>query len=228
MASRRHDLLQLRPEAWPALLRRRPDLAGLASVRAWQAALRPVMRRRAQPGDAPQRLPAAIALPPSEARRRLAFEVLADEVEQVRPPPLLHDALHGVLPGRLPDGWTGTAEEVVAIGERFGIAPRLFGSLMWQCVTGLPYVGKTSDLDLLWVVPPGPGMLAHLPALLDALGAAGRHGPRLDGEIVFAGIGAVNWMELLAAGPEQEVLVKTETAVAMMGRAELLDRAMCP
>jgi phosphoribosyl-dephospho-CoA transferase len=195
----------------------------------------PAMRRRGQPGDAPDRLPAAIALPPPEGSRqgsrRLAFEVPADAVEAVRPPPLLADALRGGLPGQLPNDWTGTAGRLVAIGERFAFAPRLFGSLMWQCVTGLPYVRDSSDFDLLWTVPPGGE--ARVPALLDALDTVARNtvarsGRRLDGEIVFADIGAANWRELLAAGPGDAVLVKTETAVTLMTRAQLLEPATRP
>ncbi len=228
MEARRHDLLRLGAGGWQALLRRRPDLAGIAAVQAWAARLHPAMSRRRQADDAPGWLPAAIALPPSEGRARLAFELLAGEIDAVLPPPLLHDALGGALggawPGRLPGAWIEPARRLVGVGGRLGIAPRLFGSLMWQCVTGMPYARDGSDLDLLWVLPPGADALARVPALLAALDAIRSEGVRVDGEIVFPD-GAANWQELLAARPEDEVLVKTETAITLTTRARLLDPA---
>ena len=225
MEARRHDLLRIGASGWQALLRRRPDLAGIPAVQAWAARLQPAMSRRSQAGDAPGWLPAAIALPPSEGRTRLAFELLADEIDGVLPPPLLRDALGGAWPGRLPGGWIEPARRLVGIGDRLGLAPRLFGSLMWQCVTGMPYARDGSDLDLLWVVPPGADALARVPALLAALDAIRSEGVRVDGEVVFPDGAAANWQELLAARPQDEVLVKTETAIMLMPRARLLDPA---
>ena len=228
MEARRHDLLRIGASGWQALLRRRPDLAGIASVRTWAARLHPAMSRRRQAGDTPGWLPAAIALPPSEGRMRLAFELRADEIDAVLPPPLLLDALDGAWPGRLPGGWIEPARRLLGIGERLGFAPRLFGSLMWQCVTGMPYARDGSDLDLLWVVPPAADALARVPALLAALDAIRHDGVRVDGEVVFPGGGAANWQELLAARPEDEVLVKTQTTITLVRRGRLLDPAAHP
>jgi phosphoribosyl-dephospho-CoA transferase len=78
----------------------------------------------------------------------------------------------------------------------------VFGGLLWQALTGLPYLSATSDLDLLWPGPVGP-------AFLDGLADLAAQAPmRLDGEICLADGFAVNWRELQAAGPGDTVLAK--------------------
>ena len=84
----------------------------------------------------------------------------------------------------------------------------MFGSFAWASLTGLAYIGPSSDLDLLWPLAPGiEAILAALPAIEHA--APGK----LDGEVVReADGGAVNWRELTSKG---EVLVKTIEGVAL-------------
>ena len=88
---------------------------------------------------------------------------------------------------------------------------------MWQHFTARPYLNPESDLDLLWTAPDA----AQLPRLLAALAAAPAT-PRLDSEIHFPGRGAVQWRELAATGPRDEILLKTSTGVALARRASLL------
>jgi phosphoribosyl-dephospho-CoA transferase len=218
----RHDLLLLDRDGWAATLRRHPALAAMKPVRAWAEQGFPAISRRRLPDDPPEAWPAAIALPPAQGRLRLALALDAADVATVVAPPLLQDAIEGRLAGRLPTAWTDKAARVVAVGARYGIVPRLFGSAMWQCVTAQPYVTDTSDLDLLWRVPARPTAVLDLPALAGELDEiARRDGPGLDGEILFQGIGAVHWREWLGAAPTDSLLVKRDNGVALVGRAEL-------
>ena len=218
----RHDLLLLDRDGWAATLLRHPALAAMKPVRDWAERGFPAIARRRLPDDPPEAWPAAIALPPAQGRLRLALALDAADVATIVSPPLLQDAIEGRLAGRLPAAWTDKAARLVAAGARHGIAPRLFGSAMWQCVTAQPAVTAASDLDLLWRVPARPTADLDLPALAGELDEiAHREGPGLDGEIVFQGIGAVHWREWLRASATDELLVKSETGVSMVCRADL-------
>jgi len=225
----RHELLRLDAAGWSELLHRRPDLAALPAVQAWSRSAYPVMCRRRLPDDPVEFWPAAIALPPSQGRLRLGLTLRPEHVAGVAPPPLLQEALEGNMVGKLPDAWRARSELALAAGGHFGFAPRLFGSAMWQCVTGLAYVRDSSDLDLLWPVLPRADAAMQLAGLLQALARIDREaaGPRLDGEIVFASVGAVNWKELVSAGQDDDILVKTRTDVRIMTRAQLAGLAAC-
>ena len=48
-------------------------------------------------------------------------------------------------------------------GETVGITPRVFGALLWEDVTGLPYLTEQSDLDLLRRGPDVPTNLLRAP-----------------------------------------------------------------
>ncbi len=92
---------------------------------------------------------------------------------------------------------------------------RTFGSLAWERLTGLAYLGEDSDLDLLWDLPE-PN---RVDCLLAAIAGVERQAPmRLDGEILGR-CGAVNWRELKAGG---EILVKALAGVRLMARGEYL------
>lgn len=219
----RHDLLRLTEAGWSALLKRRPDLATVPGIALWAEQGHPVMVRRRQPGDATALLPVAIALPLAHGRARFGFQVAAGEVASLRPPPSLRELTDEVVP----DEFRELAASVLSEADRLGLVPRVFGSVMWQCVTELAYLRDGSDLDLVW--PIARGEAACLPALLAALerlGAGRGPGPSpgIDGEIVLEGVGAVQWREL-ARGGTAELLVKTPEAVALMPRTRFLSLA---
>ncbi len=103
-----------------------------------------------------------------------------------------------LLVGRFPPAWRATLTAVEGAAARLGLRTRVFGSLMWQYLSGLPYVGPASDIDLLWSLPPDHA--GRCDALLQALlRIQARGGPRIDGEILANG-GAVQWRELAMAG----------------------------
>lgn len=213
MTPARHDLLHLSAAGWAAATGR--DCGrGLAH---WAAHAYPVMHRRAQPGDRAPLVPVAVAFPAAFERARLAFGVAAADIAAIAPPPTLREAA-----ASLPDRFRRRAQAVLALAAATGLAPRVFGSAMWQHVTGLAYLHARSDLDLLWDIPDGSDAaprIAQLVSGLRVLEAQG--GPRLDGEIVLDRARAANWREL---GPEgaAEVLVKTGAAVMLMSRPAFL------
>ena len=90
---------------------------------------------------------------------------------------------------------------------------RVYGSWMWQTLTGEGHVRPTSDLDLLVDVS-GQREAAAAAAFL------ARQEPelsfRLDGELSFAGLGEVQWREFLGDAPE--VLLKAVDTVRMVRR----------
>jgi phosphoribosyl-dephospho-CoA transferase len=77
--------------------------------------------------------------------------------------------------------------------------------LLWQAVTGLPYLSRCSDLDLLWpcgeTVPSG---------LLDGIAAIAEAAPMgIDGEILLSDGAGLHWRELRDAPDGGSVLVKS-------------------
>ncbi|WP_343206577.1 malonate decarboxylase holo-[acyl-carrier-protein] synthase [Azospirillum rugosum] len=176
-------------------------------VAGWAERGWPVVVRRRGPDDGDAGIDAGIdvgiPLPPSCGKLRLALSVPADWVaEPVAAVPLSRAV------GTTPAHWRTQLEELVAFGERQALRPALFGALLWQQVTGLPYLRPGSDIDLVWPTPPA-GTLGVLLDTLERLDAAGP--ARLDGEIILADGGGVNWRELHRElrVPDGAVLVKS-------------------
>jgi phosphoribosyl-dephospho-CoA transferase len=202
----RHTLVTPSPRAWMDLLAARPGLAREDLVRGWGPAGYPLVVRRKEPDDPPDAVPVGLPLPPGHGKRRIALHLPPDAILRVNSPPLLRD-----VAGAAPPAWLATLRDLLEIDSQV----RVFGSLAWQHLTGLPYLSEGSDLDLLWALP-GHGNVA---ALLAGIAAIDGHSPmRIDGEI--AGIaGGVSWRELHSQG---EVLVKSPAGVQLMSREAYL------
>lgn len=210
-AYRRHDLLDVEPRAWGAVLAGRTDLADVPHVAAWIGEGRPVILRRAHPGEEGL-VPVGLPLPPRDGKRRIGLSLPPEAVRR-RSPVLLAETL-----GACPPAWSATVRMILALGDSYGLAPRPFGGLLWQSLTGLPYLTAQSDLDLLW---PVSGAVPQ--RLLDGLARVEAGAPmRLDGEILLSDGGGVNWRELYAAGPADTVLVKHRDRLALRPAAAIL------
>jgi len=222
---RRHDLLRPGPEAWDAVLRRRPELAEVPLLADWARLGRPIIVRRRMAGDGADDVPAALPLPPSHGKRRIALSFPPGAALTALPPVLLRDAAPAA-----PAAWQPVIAALVEFGEGAGMTPCVFGALLWEHATGLPYLTAGSDLDLLWHVPDetAAGSLIRMLLRLDALGPV-----RLDGELVLPDGAGVNWRELaqesmtLADGPAATVLAKTMHGVEARPKAGLF-RALVP
>ncbi|WP_428376894.1 malonate decarboxylase holo-[acyl-carrier-protein] synthase [Lichenicoccus sp.] len=215
VAPQRHDLLHLHPDAWDRIVADHDGTSSIPELRRWVARGWPVMRRRLMSGDPAGAVPAAVALPPGPGCRRFAFGVPEAAVLASVRPPLLSATLHAV-----PGPWSESAQRLIEIGQRHGIAARVFGSLMWRCVTGLDYLRDASDLDLLW---PVDGEVALTTLLRDIAEIAARCTPPVDGEILFETGEAVQWLELhVALGQGHDsVLARSLGGVRLVRAADL-------
>jgi phosphoribosyl-dephospho-CoA transferase len=96
----------------------------------------------------------------------------------------------------------------------------VFGALLWQHATGLPYLTARSDLDLLWPVSDERTAIS----LVEGLERLDADGPvRLDGELELSDGVAVNWREVAQsfANPCHELLTKSMDGVELRTRAQL-------
>ena len=211
---RRHDLLRPGPAAWDAVLQTRPDLAEVPLLADWAWLARPVIVRRRLPDDAADDVPAAVPLPPSHGKRRIVLGFPPGAALAALPPVRLRDAMADA-----PDSWQPIITSLVAAGEAAGLEPCVFGALLWQHVTRLPYLTARSDLDLLWPVL-DEAAAERLVRTLTRLDTAGP--VRLDGELVLPDGAGVNWREFAQAeGAAATVLAKTMDGVTMRPKAEL-------
>jgi len=205
---RRHELVWLSqaPEA--------DDVSDRLLVERWQADRRPfvVCRRRDDRGDVSLGFCAVHEKFPEVRPRRIGAHALAAHVVRMAEPP----ALAEVARCEPADGHASAFARLADGAARAGLDLRVYGSWMWQTLTGERHVRPTSDLDVL----------VRVAGLREAEGAAafleGQEPElsfRLDGELSFAGLGEVQWREYRQV--RSEVLLKAVDTVRMVRREEL-------
>jgi phosphoribosyl-dephospho-CoA transferase len=212
---RRHDLLRAEPPAWHAMLRDHPSIADLPLVADWARLDRPVIVRRRIVGDFAGSVPAALPLPPCHGKRRLAFTFSSSDALTALPPVFLRDAARAA-----PAEWQPVIAALLDFGDTIETAPRVFGALLWEYATGLPYLSAQSDLDLLWSISDERTARSLVERLrrLDAESSV-----RLDGELELPDGAGVSWRELARNIEDQysDVLVKTMDVVEVRTKAAL-------
>ncbi len=192
------------------MLRCRPELAEISPVVDWARLGRPVIARRPLPGDRAGETLAALPLPPSHGKQRIALAFPPGSSLAPMPAVSLREAAPAA-----PARWQATIEALL----RLSVLPSVFGALLWEHATGLPYLTPASDLDLLWPVRDR----TQADTLLAALLRLDSESPvRLDGELVLPDGSGVHWREYGAAA----VLVKTMEGAALRSRAELFRPAV--
>jgi phosphoribosyl-dephospho-CoA transferase len=163
-----------------------------------------IVRRRV-PGEADETVPLGVPMPPDDGKRRIGLALPAAALTPMAAPDLAEAS------GHAPTAWRPAIAALLSLGRDQGITPRPFGSLLWQTVTGLTYLGDTSDLDLLWPCPePVPlGLLARLEAIAEEAAM------RIDGEILLPDGTGLHWRELRDAPEGGSVLAKSREGVTL-------------
>lgn len=206
----RHDQAWLNRAGWAAALD--GALAEHApALEQWRAHDWPLIVTRRAPDALPDMVSLGLALPPEAGRKlRIGLQVNQDSVERVENALPLHAAAAAA-----PVQWTASLAALLA--DAGNITLRAYGSLALQAVTGLTYLTKSSDIDLLFK----PASLPELDAGMRLLQTHSHYLP-LDGEIVFPDGAAVAWKEWRdAAGSSARVLVKDAVGVRLVSTESL-------
>ncbi len=155
-------------------------------------------------------LPAADS--PETKPRRLSVQSPAEYILRVGYPPLLAEAAKSALEPTLGD----RLSRLSLAGSAEGLSLRVFGSWMWQTLTGRSYVNRCSDLDLLAEVRT-EAEADVTTAFLQREASIGTF--NLDGELSVPGLGEVHWKEYLSKAPM--LLLKSFSNVRLIQREEL-------
>lgn len=144
--------------------------------------------------------------------RRVAAHADAALVAGLALPPTLNEIARN--PAASPHA--ASFSRLTSAAAAAGIAIRVYGSWMWQALTGEPHVHEGSDLDVLIDVA-GVAAADRVTAFLAEIEPTLAF--RLDGEVSFANLGEVNWREYRQDRPE--ILLKSIDAMRLTPRAEL-------
>ncbi len=200
----RHSRVWLDRSGWRSQLLVPLDAATLTALDDWIDGGRALVARRRDSEHA-DACHLGVVLPPAAGKRRVPLVVDRDAVVKVAPPMSLAEAIVAA-----PSEWRVALGDLVDRGAASGTTFRVYGSLAWQAMSGEPYVGPTSDVDLLWNADGDAAIRRVLDLLVDWVA---RHGLRADGELVLADGGGVAWRELL--GSARHVLVKHQHGVSL-------------
>jgi phosphoribosyl-dephospho-CoA transferase len=211
---RRHQLVGVDPAAWESLVRARADLTGEPLLQDWAKQGWPLIARRRGPLDGDGVL-LGLPLPPSAGKRRIAVEMRPDDIVSVSPLPSVSEVRRAA-----PIAWQPCLQELTDLARAYGVRAGVFGSLGWQWITGLTYLGPQSDIDVAWTLP-RPDQLERFLGDLADLDA--RAPARLDGELVRADGAGANWRELHAGG--SELALKTASQALLYARSDFVGAA---
>jgi phosphoribosyl-dephospho-CoA transferase len=202
----RHDWVWLNADPDPArVCAGAKDGGSLAAV--WRAAYRPFIAARRLLDDPAGFVRLGVATPD---KRRIGLLTAVATVERAAPSPLLTEV---VASEACPSVWVPSLMTSARRLADAGSTARVFGSLAWGFLTGLPYVRPESDVDLLFE-PDSWADAVRLADLLSAMEADAAPGaPRLDGEIILPGGWGASWREL--AGRPRAVLLKGSQDVVL-------------
>ncbi|MGC2048782.1 MAG: malonate decarboxylase holo-[acyl-carrier-protein] synthase, partial [Gallionella sp.] len=180
----RHGLEWIRPECRAAVAAQVIDDAMQTQVTAWLAADRPLVVARQPCGEVlSDTIAVGLALPPALGKHRVAFNVVAHDITRHTLPLRLADAI-----AHAPAKWQPALAELDTAATNIDIELRVFGSLAWQALSGLPYLTPQSDIDLLWNSQSHAQLQQGIALLVRWEQASGL---RADGEVLFGGSSAV-------------------------------------
>jgi phosphoribosyl-dephospho-CoA transferase len=205
----RHQLVRVRTDAWDAWMDAHPDLAEEPLLRDWARHGWPLIVRRPLPGEQAG-VPLGLPLPPWAGKRRLAICIAPEAIASVAPLPALTEVI-----ATAPQAWQPCLRQLIALAASYQVQVRVFGSLAWQWLTGLSYLGPGSDLDLVWTVPQRDQLSAFLTDVAQLEATAPM---RLDGELLRADGAGVNWREVHTGAAELALKSGNEVTLYPLAR----------
>ncbi|MFZ6687834.1 malonate decarboxylase holo-[acyl-carrier-protein] synthase [Undibacterium sp. SXout11W] len=222
----RHDLVWLSHQAWAAVfaqqMQRVPDEMTGFTVQAlhrWQQEEWPAVVRRRDVDAADDEVCIGFALVPVNGRKpRIAARVKAQDILEHQP----SLALSTVIPFVAPQ-WQPALKVFNSEGNAVGVRWRVYGSVVFEFLTGQSYVNEQSDIDVLF----RPQSQEHLVQGLALLRQFQTQIP-LDGEVIFPQSQAVSWKEwllsdlVLESSQTQRLLVKDNQQVRLVSKLELM------
>ena len=142
----RNQLVWLTPAGWQQVLARAWDAPARTVLDHWRTTQLPVVvstQRNRQVADS---ISLGLPAPTQWERRKLALEVGLHDIARAGAFPSLQQVA--------PRAWhTANWHDFVAHMHRLQVAVQVYGSLGWQCLTGMDYVRPSSDLDVRVCVP---------------------------------------------------------------------------
>lgn len=185
-----------------------------ARAAAWHAAGRPfvVTRRRDDGNDIGLGFCTTDPAHPELRPRRTAGRSDPKHVVREARPPTLEEIAR--CPAAV--AHTTSFSHLISAAADAGLDIRVYGSWMWQALTGQRHVHEASDLDVVIDVA---GLVAAGRVAAFLAREAQTLAFRIDGELSFPGLGEVQWRELLQ--DKDEVLLKSVDTLKLVPRAHL-------
>ena len=210
-ALHRNQLVWLSDEAWLRVRGRAWDAQAQSILAYWHATQLPCVVCRQRVPESPHSISLGLPAPLRWERRKLALDVVAEDIERIGEFPLLK-------PGLLGPTDAAPLQNFLHHLAMLHVPARVFGSYGWQQLTGLPCVRDNSDLDLHIAVP-DMDTAGQVVWLLRGLYLT----CGVDGELLFPNGHAVAWREYaqLIGGKVEQVLVKHRTGVHLAGVVQL-------
>jgi len=190
-APQRHSLVWLDPALDVSPCTTDPGHA--VAAREWIAKGLPlVVARQPQQQDTDlTHVAVGLTLPPPATRQRVSLSVPAAAILRQSGPLALTQA-HDAVDRRCQE----LIQRILTICGDTKVTPYVYGSVLWQTVSGSAYMTESSDLDVLFVC----NKTSNMHCLLDLLETCEGSKPRLDGELAAPSGWAAAWREVAAAG----------------------------
>lgn len=190
--------------------------AHLPELERWAENDWPLIVRRSDPALSADTLGLGLALPPDThtgVKTRIPLTGHLNDLVRHEPPLAFASVASAMLPA-WQDAYTELTNELAVTQLEL----RVYGSVSFQAITGLPYLTAISDIDVLFY----PRTHAQLQQGLHLLQTYAQGLP-LDGEIVFLSGRAVAWKEWVGAvRSSHKVMVKSMTSLNLMNVDALL------
>lgn len=216
VSPQRHHLVWVDPAGWRQHLVEELPAPYVPIVQEWFEQQRPAVVCRQEPPTPNGAIRLGIPLSPQRGRSRIALTLGDIAVREVQPPPMLVRVIADA-----PAAWQAPLRQLAAAATALQLSLHVYGSLLWQSLTGEQYVTDQSDVDLLFTASDGTQLESILALLLQWERESGL---RADGELLLADGAGVAWRELLRA--DGAVLVKGTRAVQLLARADI-PRNLC-